>query len=193
MSQNNSRSSINLAKLPIPALGFAAFSGSGKTTLLCQVIPLLRQQGLRLGLIKHSHHAFEVDRAGKDSYLLHRAGACQVVVASHNRTVVITDHSALAPADPLGLADFLARISQSHQSALDLILIEGYKHAEIPKIEVYRPALGQPLLALSDEHIIAVACDTAPEQIPVQPLLGLNNPSQISEFICTYFQFYRLC
>ena len=174
-----------------PTLGFAGFSGSGKTTLLCQLIPLLRQQGLRLGLIKHSHHSFEIDHPGKDSYLARQAGASQVIIASRQRTVVLSDHSTIVATDGhICLDTFLARLNAQPESALplDLILVEGYKQAAIAKIEVHRPALGQPLLALTDQHIIAVACDTTPQQLPPQPLLNLNQTQTIKNFIVDYLQ-----
>lgn len=166
---------LNHSRWPIPVLGFAAFSGTGKTTLLCQLIPLLRASGLRLGLIKHSHHTFEVDHPGKDSFVLRAAGASQIVIASAQRSVALIQY----PKDrEPGLADFLGQISDD---SLDLLLVEGYKRADIPKIELHRPSLGQPLLAVSDPAIIAVASD---ETVTVSvPVLDLNAPLQIAEFI----------
>ena len=165
-----------------PIIGFAAFSGTGKTTLLCQIIPLLTARGLRLGLVKHSHHRFEMDRPGKDSYILRHAGAQQVVVASRRRTAVLSQHPA---GTHLGLAEFLDRLGCDD---LDVILVEGYKYFPIPKIELHRPSLGQPLLALNDPDIIAVATDAPlPDEVsaPVLniPVLDINDPAMIAEFI----------
>lgn len=165
--------------LNTPVVGFAAFSGTGKTTLLKRLIPVLKQRGLRLGLIKHSHHIFEVDRAGKDSYKLRHAGATQLVVASRRRSAIMMQHPGRKKAQ---LADFLRRLDNK---GLDLILVEGYKHAAIPKIELHRPGLGHPLLALNDSAVIAVACDAELKtEIPV-PLLTLSETGKIADFIET--------
>lgn len=163
------------ARSATPVVGFAAFSGTGKTTLLCRLIPLLRERGLRLGLVKHSHHAFEIDRPGKDSHRLRQAGAARVVVASARRRALIARHS---PPGRLTLDDFLRRLDDG---ALDLLLVEGYKYYPIPKIELHRPGLGYPLLAVEDPDIIAVASD-APLAVAV-PVLDLNDPAMIAEFI----------
>lgn len=169
------------ARPATPVVGFAAFSGTGKTTLLCRLIPLLRERGLRLGLVKHSHHAFEIDRPGKDSHRLRQAGAARVVVASARRRALIARHS---PPGRLTLDDFLRRLDDG---ALDLLLVEGYKYYPIPKIELHRPGLGYPLLAIEDPDIIAVASD-APLAVAVPvPVLDLNDPAMIAEFIVERF------
>jgi molybdopterin-guanine dinucleotide biosynthesis protein MobB len=174
-----------LSLLTTPVLGFAAFSGTGKTTLLCRVIPLLRSRGLRLGLLKHSHHAFEVDQSGKDSFRLRHAGARQLVLASARRTVVMARHE---PAAAPCLEDFLQRLELCK---LDLILVEGYKYAALAKIELHRPELGHPLLAPQDPAIIAVATD-APLAAAVQvPLLDLNDAAAIAGFILQQYPFLR--
>lgn len=158
-----------------PVLGFAAFSGTGKTTLLTQLIPQLKRHGLKVGLIKHAHHRFDLDQPGKDSYLLRQAGASPVMVVSSRRRAIIyeyPDQGEVRLADQL---DFLVI------SDLDLILVEGFKREPIPKIELYRPALGKPLLYPSDPHIIALATDT-PLSCPL-PVLDLNQPQAICQFI----------
>ena len=166
-----------IAPLRTPVLGVAAFSGTGKTTLLGQVIPLLKARGLKLGLVKHSHHSFEIDKPGKDSYKLSRAGAVQTIIASRQRTVKIVNHA--VHAEPT-LADFLQRLDNER---LDLILVEGFKYQAIPKIELHRPSLNKPLLCVSDAFVIAVATDT-PLALQVSvPLLELNNPAMIADFI----------
>lgn len=164
-----------------PLLGFAAFSGTGKTTLLCALIPLLRAQGLRLALIKHSHHAFEIDRPGKDSYRLRQAGATQVVLASRRR--VVTQRRYRADEAEPDLADFARWIDRP---GLDLLLVEGYKHAAIPKIELYRDGLGHPLLARDDRSVIAVAADRPLSGLAV-PQLDINRPAAIAAFITDRF------
>jgi molybdopterin-guanine dinucleotide biosynthesis protein B len=163
-----------------PVLGLAAFSGTGKTTLLTRLIPLLRQKGLRLGLIKHSHHAFEIDKPGKDSYALRQAGADQVLVASSRRTVLMTRYRSESP-----LPALLKRLSSEK---LDLILVEGFKHHPIPKIELHRSTLEYPLLCLEDKAVIALATD-APLQQPIPvPVLNLNDAIAIAYFILEWLQ-----
>lgn len=165
----------------IPVLGFAAFSGTGKTTLLIQLIPLLKQNGLRVALIKHSHHNFEIDKPGKDSYRLRKAGATSVMLVSRNRRAVITD---LENADDPHLNEQLKHIDQSE---LDLVLVEGFKADRFPKIEIHRPALNKPLLYPDDPSIIAVASDL-PLPVPENlALLDLNNPGLIADFILKQF------
>ena len=166
-----------VVNLRTPTLGIAAFSGTGKTTLLRQIIPILRAKNLRLGLIKHSHHAFEIDRPGKDSYILARAGALQTVIASARRTAIITHHK--ADTEP-SLWNLVKRLDAK---GLDLILVEGFKHQPIPKIELHRPVLGHPLLCLHDSSVIAVATD-APLGVAIKlPLLDLNDPLVLTNFI----------
>ncbi len=165
----------------IPILGFAAYSGAGKTTLLTQLIPLLKQSGLRVALIKHSHHNFEIDKPGKDSYRLRKAGATPVMLVSRHRRAVITD---LEHADDPHLGDQLKYIDQS---VLDLVLVEGFKADRFPKIEIHRPALNKPLLYPNDDSIIAVASDfplSVPEKLA---LLDLNNPDLIKDYILKQF------
>lgn len=158
-----------------PLLGFAAFSGTGKTTLLVQLIPHLKRQGLKVGVIKHAHHSFDLDQPGKDSHKLRQAGASPVMVVSSQRRAIIyeyPDQGEPRLADQLGFLD---------TRDLDLILVEGFKREPIPKIELHRPALGKPLLFPDDPNIIAVATDT-PLPCPL-PLLDLNQPQQIADFI----------
>jgi molybdopterin-guanine dinucleotide biosynthesis protein B len=163
---------------PAPVLGFAAFSGTGKTTLLRQLVPLLRQQGLRLGLIKHAHHRFDVDQPGKDSYELRHAGAERVLIGSRRRWALMVETPEAA--EPR-LADLLPHMDASK---LDLILVEGFKHERFPKIELHRRATTQAWLYPQDSSIIAVATD-APETLPapVAVVLDLNQPEAIARFI----------
>ncbi len=165
---------------PIPVLGFAAFSGTGKTTLLTQLIPLLKQTGLQIGLVKHSHHDFEIDHPGKDSYRLRKAGADQVMLVSRHRWAMISELR--TPHIPR-LVDQLQHLDLAQ---LDLILVEGFKAERFPKIELHRAALNKPLLFPADPSIIAVASDrpmTVPEHLA---LLDLNDPQMIAEFILHY-------
>ncbi len=163
--------------LQTPVLGFAAFSGSGKTTLLEQLIPRLRQAGLALAVVKHSHHDFEIDRPGKDSDRLRRAGAGQVLLASPWRTAWIREGD--GKTEPR-LEELLERLDHRE---LDLVLVEGFRHESIPKIEVHRPSRGTPLLCNTDAHVIALACDEPPSSAPDLPLLDLNDPDGVAGWI----------
>jgi molybdopterin-guanine dinucleotide biosynthesis protein B len=161
----------------IPLLGLVAFSGTGKTTLLKQLIPLLKARGLQLALIKHSHHQFDIDTPGKDSYELRMAGAEQVMVASRRRWALMVETP--QQTDDPQLEVLLPHLNTD---ALDLVLVEGFKHAAIPKIELYRPGLNHPLLYPEDTNIIAIASDTA-LAVTRLPVLDLNNPEAIADFI----------
>lgn len=160
-----------------PVLGFAAYSGTGKTTLLTQLIPLLRDRGLRIGLVKHAHHNFDMDTPGKDSYELRKAGAIQVLIASHKRWVLLNEHDAAS--EPL-LQPALDQLDQDH---LDLLLVEGFKHEPIPKIELYRPSMGRPLIHPQDDAVVAIALDAPLEPTPDLPQLDLNDPAAIADFV----------
>jgi len=161
-----------------PILGFAAYSGTGKTTLLCQLIPLLRNEGLRLGLVKHAHHTFDVDHPGKDSYELRHAGAQKVLIGSRRRWALMVE---TPNADEPSLPDLLAQLPAND---LDLILVEGFKHEVFPKIELHRQATARPWLYPTDKNIIAIATDTA-AALPATaiPVLDLNQPVTIARFV----------
>ena len=163
---------------PLPILGFCAFSGTGKTTLLTQLIPLLVANGVRIAMIKHAHHAFDIDHPNKDSYRLRQAGAKQMLISSANRWALMHDHA--SEQDEASLDQL---IQQLDFDAADLILDEGFKKEPIGKIELHRPSLGLPLLCEKDDHVIAIASD---EKLQVErdiPQLDLNNPEEIAQFI----------
>lgn len=179
----------------IPVLGIAAYSGTGKTTLLTQLIPLLKKSGLRVGLIKHSHHNFEIDKPEKDSYKLRLAGASPMMLISSHRRAIITDFDTIT--EPT-LDDQLKMLDQTE---LDLVLVEGFKSESFPKIELYRPELQNKLLFPNDNNIIAIATDSkikissnntdvsAKElsKITLPTVLDINNPATIAQFILTNF------
>jgi molybdopterin-guanine dinucleotide biosynthesis protein B len=169
-----------LIRSATPLFGFCAYgSGVGKTTLLTQLIPALTLAGLKISVIKHAHHHFDIDHPGKDSYRLREAGAVQMLIGSNQRWALMTE---LARTNQdraeTSLDDLLAVIDTR---LADLIIVEGFRDEAIPKIEVFRPSLGYPLLASSDTHIMAVASD---EVIKTHlPVLNLNNPRTIADFI----------
>ena len=164
-----------------PILGFAAFSGTGKTTLITRLLPLLKSEGIRTGLVKHSHHDFDIDQPGKDSYRLRKAGASPVMLVSKHRRAIITEREVIG--EPV-LANELAYLDQSD---IELVIVEGFKHERLPKIELHRPSLGKPLLFPKDPDIIAVACDEKIKEPCAIPNLDINNPEQISQFIIDHF------
>ena len=166
-----------MINFPLPILGFAAWSGTGKTTLLTQLIPLLNDKGLQVGLVKHTHHTFSIDHKGKDSYRLREAGASQVVIASEQCIASISDRK--SEAEP-SLQEALAVINTE---SLDLILVEGFKEEAIPKIELYRKSLGKPYLYPEDSMIFALAEDSDMSTQQSIPHLDLNQPEEIAIFI----------
>lgn len=169
---------------PVPLLGICA-SGSniGKTTLLTALIPALAGRGCRVSVVKHAHHAFDIDHPGKDTYRIRAAGAVQTLIGSRQRWALMTELSHIAPEqqEP-DLAELLAQLNPG---LIDLVLVEGFKHAPIPKIEVFRPDLDRPLLATHDHAIIAIAADGAVDT-PL-PLLNLNAPDEVADFIMARF------
>jgi molybdopterin-guanine dinucleotide biosynthesis protein B len=170
---------IALPHCSLPVLGFAAFSGTGKTTLLTQLIPMLISRGHRIGVIKHSHHNFEIDKPGKDSHALRVAGASTVVLSSNRRRAIIMEWE--EPKEPC----LQEELEYLERSDVDLILVEGFKHERFSKIELHRPALGRPLLFPEDDSIIAIATDADLWPEPPIPRLDLNRPDRIADFICS--------
>ena len=171
----------NLPAALVPLLGFAAYSGTGKTTLLRQLIPLLKAEGLRVGLIKRAHHEADIDQPGKDSHELRMAGASPVMLSTSRRRAIVMEHE--SPRDPV-LDEELRHLDQS---GLDLLLVEGFKHETFPKIELHRPALGRPLLYPNDANVIAIAADGVLDPPPPIPRLDLNQPRELLDFILTRF------
>ena len=153
--------------------GFAGWSGSGKTTLIERLIPLVVARGLKVSLIKHAHHTFDVDQPGKDSYRHRHAGCTEVLVSSSRRWALM--HELRGAPEP-HFAELAA-----HISPCDLLLIEGFKREKLPKLEVYRAAVGEPLIHPHDPDVVAVASD-APVDTRL-PLFDLNDPAAIAQFI----------
>ncbi len=161
----------------VPIVGFAAYSGTGKTTLLRKLLPLLKERGVRVGMVKHAHHTFDVDQPGKDSYELRKAGAAQMLIASRSRWALMVERQ--REKDPQ-LDEVLLELDQA---ALDLILVEGFKQEPFPKIELRRSGLkGKPFFP-NDDNIIAVATDDPSSLDTDLPILDLNSPDEIADFI----------
>jgi molybdopterin-guanine dinucleotide biosynthesis protein B len=155
-------------------IGLAGWSGSGKTTLLTRLIPCLVARGLAVSTLKHAHHGFDIDYPGKDSHSHRMAGATEVMVGSAARFALV--HELRGAAEPT-LKDLLARMSP-----VDLVVVEGYKAASIPKLEVYRAAVGKPLLHPDDDCIVAVAADAPLPQVEL-PVVSLDDVEGIADIV----------
>jgi len=159
--------------------GIVGRSGNGKTTLLEKLIPAITKQGLSVSTIKHTHHKFDLDKPGKDSYRHRDAGASEVMLASSHRWALLHE---LRDEDEPEVEDLLERMS-----SVDLVLVEGFKHHNHPKIEVYRPSHERDALWQEDDTILAIASD---ENIDVKDrsLIDLNDENAIADFIINYLQ-----
>ncbi|EGR0212310.1 bifunctional molybdopterin-guanine dinucleotide biosynthesis adaptor protein MobB/molybdopterin molybdotransferase MoeA [Vibrio parahaemolyticus] len=166
--------------LNIPILGFAAYSGTGKTTLLEALLPKLTEAGLRIGMLKHAHHNFDVDKPGKDSYRLRKAGASQMLIASRNRFALMTE-------TPEAEAEFEYLLTRFDEDKLDVVLVEGCKNIAFPKIELHREEVGKPWLYPNDENIIAIASDGG-ELDSELPQMNINDLEAIAQFVIQYVQ-----
>jgi molybdopterin-guanine dinucleotide biosynthesis protein B len=162
--------------------GFAGYSGSGKTTLVEQIIPLLRQQGLRVSVVKHAHHRFDIDHPGKDSWRHRQAGAFEVVIASDRRLALVREFE--QPAQ-LTVHQMLAELYEG----VDWVLVEGFKESDILKIEVWRESAdtlsARPVRYPEDDFIVAIATDD-PQRLPQPtqlPVLDLNQPAQVAQWL----------
>jgi molybdopterin-guanine dinucleotide biosynthesis adapter protein len=155
-------------------IGLAGWSGSGKTTLLTRLIPNLVARGMTVSTLKHAHHGFDVDQPGKDSHSHRMAGATEVMVGSSARFALV--HELRGTTEPT-LFDLLARMS-----AVDLVVVEGYKAAPIPKLEVHRAAVGKPLLHPEDNCIVAIASDVPLPDIEL-PVVSLDDIETIANIV----------
>ncbi len=155
-------------------IGLAGWSGSGKTTLLTKVLPCLIARGKRVSTLKHAHHAFDIDRPGKDSFEHRSAGATEVLVVAASRWALM--HELRGAPEP-ALAQLLGKLSN-----VDLVLIEGFKREKFPKLEIHRVENNKPLLHPDDDWIVAVASDTPLPGASV-PVVDLNDIDKIADLL----------
>ncbi|MFZ2269207.1 MAG: molybdopterin-guanine dinucleotide biosynthesis protein B [Azonexus sp.] len=167
--------------------GFAGYSGAGKTSLIEKIIPILVGRGLRVSLIKHAHHVFDVDTPGKDTYRHRQAGCSEVLIVSNQRWALM--HESRDEPAP----EFEQQLQLL--SPCDVVLVEGYKSLPFPKLEVWREANQKPWLDPTDPHIVGVAADVGvPAEIAGQrPCLALNDPAGIADFILRYLELDDFC
>ncbi|MDL2337911.1 MAG: molybdopterin-guanine dinucleotide biosynthesis protein B [Pseudomonadota bacterium] len=157
-------------------IGFSGYSGSGKTTLVEQLIVHLRAAGQRVSVVKHAHHAFDIDHEGKDSWRHRQAGAFEVVIASDRRLAKIREYDTIAAPT---VHELIAELSPC-----DWVLVEGFKRAELHKIEVWRAQTGQPVQYPQDPFIVAVCTDSRPLPVPTAlPVLDLNDVGTVANFL----------
>lgn len=167
-------------KTTMKIFGLAGWSGSGKTTLMVHLLPELVGRGLTVSTIKHAHRNFEIDRPGKDSYEHREAGATEVMITGGKRWALM--HEIRGQAEP-NVADLM-----HHMTPVDLLMIEGFKSDEHPKLEVYRSATRKPLICRNDPKIVAVASDEKLDGLNI-PQLDLNDIPAIADFIIEYCGF----
>ena len=159
-------------------VGFAGYSGSGKTTLVEKLIPALKLRGLRVSVVKHAHHRFDIDHPGKDTFRHREAGAFEVVVASQNRLALMREFE--QPSE-LTVHHLIAELYEG----VDWVLVEGFKHSDLLKIEVWRAASGKPTRYLDDDFVVAIATDSA-DQLPtatLRPVLDLNDADAVADVL----------
>ena len=158
-------------------VGFCGFSGSGKTTLVEQLVKCLKQAGQRVSVVKHAHHAFDIDQAGKDSWRHRQAGASEVVIASERRLAMMREYDTVATPT---VHDLIAELSPC-----DWVLVEGFKRAELAKIEVWRASTAQPVIYANDAHVLAICTDSKAQlPLPTQlPIMDLNDAAAVAKFL----------
>lgn len=167
-----------LQNWPKPVIGLAGFSGSGKTTLLCQLLEIMTSQGLAIAVIKHSHHHIELDKPGKDSYRLKQSGAEQLLLSCPNQVIVFSKQKEHDNLD--------AQLNKLDWQSIDMVIVEGYRHSHVAKLEIHRPELGKPRLSDQDRDIFAIASN-APQLESHIPVWPLDNPGEIATLLMNKF------
>jgi molybdopterin-guanine dinucleotide biosynthesis protein B len=162
-------------------VGFAGYSGSGKTTLVERLIPAFRLKGLRVSVVKHAHHKFDIDHVGKDTYRHREAGAFEVVVASDKRLALMREFE-----QPLRLS--VHQLIAELYEGVDWVLVEGFKDSDLLKVEVWRAQSAKPARYADDDFIVAVATDSAPAlpQATQLPVLDLNDPDAVVDWLVAH-------
>jgi len=162
-------------------IGLAGWSGSGKTTLLVKLISYITELGYTVSTIKHAHHGFKIDKPGKDSYRHRSSGAKEVLVASSNRWALM--HELADEPEPS------LKLLLEHMSDVDLVIVEGYKNQVLNKIEINRSTINKPLIAGTDNSVIAIASDKSTKNIENLglPVLNLDDTREIAHFILSFF------
>jgi molybdopterin-guanine dinucleotide biosynthesis adapter protein len=159
-------------------VGFAGYSGSGKTTLIERLIPALKLRGLRVSVVKHAHHNFDIDQPGKDTHRHREAGAFEVVVASNRRLALMREFEQEAR---LTVHQLIAELYEG----VDWVIVEGFKQSNLLKVEVWRAEPGKPARYPDDDFIAAIATDT-PGALPeatLRPVLDLNDPDAVAQWL----------
>jgi molybdopterin-guanine dinucleotide biosynthesis adapter protein len=159
-------------------VGFAGFSNSGKTTLVESLIGALKIRGLRVSVVKHAHHAFDIDHPGKDTFRHREAGAFEVIVASNKRLALMREYERDAE---LKVHHLLAELYEG----VDWVLVEGFKQSDLQKIEVHRPSVGKPTLYEDDDFIVAIATDEpdAFDGKTLRPVLDVNSADAVAQWL----------
>ena len=162
-------------------VGFVGYSGSGKTTLVERLIPAFRRMGLRVSVVKHAHHHFDIDHVGKDTYRHREAGAFEVVVASNQRLALMREFE---QKQQLSVHQLIAELDEG----VDWVLVEGFKDSDLLKVEVWRAQSNQPTRYREDDFVVAVATDS-PEQLPYatqRPVLDLNDAQGVVNWLTAH-------
>jgi len=160
------------------AVSFVAPSGTGKTTLVEKVVEELKFRGYSVGVVKHDAHRFQIDHPGKDSYRVTQAGADTMLISSPEKLAIVKKHTASPP-----IEDLIA----TYFSDVDIVLTEGFKKSGLPKIEVHRSELGQPLLCRGERHDPALLAVASNQELGLDvPDLDIDNPRQVADFVESY-------
>ena len=157
---------------------FAGYSGSGKTTLVEGVISALKLRGLRVSVVKHAHHKFDIDHPGKDTWRHRQAGAFEVVAASSQRMALVREFE---QETQLTVHQLIAQL----HDGVDWVLVEGFKQSDLLKVEVWRAEAGQPTRYTDDDFVVAIATDDA-SRLPAptqRPLLDINNHDAVAQWL----------